>query len=319
MHFLVIGGTGFIGSAFAARAIAAGHRVRIVSRNSPAGRKSARVLSAAEYITGDFADAALLDRATAGVDICVHAASTTNPSSANHNMEQDVAQNLVGSIGVLRGCLRSKVKRVVLISSGGTVYGRAASANIPESAATEPVSAYGIVKLAIEKYFALFSELYGLDYRITRLSNPYGPGQRSDSGQGVVAAFVERILKGEALVVLGDGSIVRDFIYIDDAVEALLRVCSYAGPHRVFNVGSGLGTSIQDIIDLVADLSRHKPKIEYRAGRKFDVPANVLCCDRARQELNWAPTIPLASGLQITIDAKAKELAEISAEATQTS
>ena len=251
MRFLIIGGTGFIGGAFVERALADGHTIRVLSRRTPQARSGAPLNPAVEYVVGDIADRAMLDRITAKVDICLHAASTTVPSSSNSDMERDVTENLIGAIGILQSCVRAGVKRVILVSSGGTVYGRPIELPIVESAPTEPIGAYGIVKLATEKYFALFGELHGLDHRIARLSNPYGPKQRATSGQGVVASFIERTLMGQPLVVMGNGKVVRDFVYIDDAVEALYRLCSYAGAYRIFNIGSSVGTSINEIVALI--------------------------------------------------------------------
>jgi UDP-glucose 4-epimerase len=308
VRILVLGGTGFIGSAFVERAAAAGHVVSVLSRHPRDGQDKVRSAAAIEYVVGDLSDVEILGQVTAGVDICLHAASTTVPSSSNRFMEQDVTENLIGSIRVLQSCVRSNVTRVIFVSSGGTVYGRPVNLPILESDPTNPIGAYGIVKLAIEKYCVLFGELYGLDYRIARFSNPYGPKQNTASGQGVVAAFVEKALKGETLLVMGDGTIVRDFVYIDDAVDALLKLCSYAGPHQIFNVGSGLGTSINAIISSIAAASQPMPKVEYRESRKFDVPANILSCDLARRELGWSPTTSLEAGLKATIDAKRVEL-----------
>lgn len=307
MRLLVLGGTGFIGGAFVERALADGHLVRVLSRHLPGARTNGSSTMAAEYVCGDLSDVQILDRVTADVDICLHAASTTVPSSSNNHMERDVTENLIGAIGALRSCVRSGVKRVVFISSGGTVYGRAKDLPIAESAPTEPISAHGIVKLAIEKYSALFGELYGLDYRIARVSNAYGPKQRTASGQGVIAAFIEQMLKGQPLVVMGDGTNVRDFIYIDDAVEALLKLCFYNGPHRIFNVGTGVGTSINEVIASIESIFRKVP-VEYRHSRKFDVPSNVLRCELARRELGWSAITSLAVGLRATIDAKRIEL-----------
>jgi len=307
VRILVLGGTGFIGGAFVERAVADGHFVRVLSRHVPAGETKAASTSI-DYMSGDFCDMEILERAATDMDLCLHAASTTVPATSNRFMEKDVAENLIGSIRILQTCLRSSVKRVVFISSGGTVYGLPVKLPIMESDATEPISAHGIVKLSIEKYLALYGKLYGLDYRIARLSNPYGPKQRAVSGQGVVAAFVEKALKGEPLLVMGDGTIVRDFIYIDDAIEALHRLCTYAGPYRIFNVGSGVGTSVNAIIASIAAEMESVPRAEYQETRKFDVPSNILSCDLARRELKWHAATTFAAGLRATIDARRVEL-----------
>jgi UDP-glucose 4-epimerase len=152
-----------------------------------------------EFIQGDFTNAVDLERAVDGCTSCVHLVSTTLPKSSNLAPAYDVESNLVGTIRLLELAVRRGMRKVVFVSSGGTVYGIPRSIPIVETDPTEPISSYGITKLAIEKYLHLFHVMHGLDYSILRLSNPYGEGQRLNASQGAVAVFMGKVLDGEPI------------------------------------------------------------------------------------------------------------------------
>jgi UDP-glucose 4-epimerase len=190
---------------------------------------------------------------------------------------------------------------VVFISSGGTVYGITGDAPVAETAPTEPISAYGINKLTIEKYVALYHYLYRLEYSVLRLANPYGPFQDAHRRQGVVAALVHKALLGEPLEIWGDGSVVRDFVHVQDVVEAMIAVLHYEGPARVFNIGSGVGRSVAGIVADLEQLLGRPLARRFRPARRADVPVNVLDCGLIRQETGWCPRIAWLDGLQDTI------------------
>jgi len=194
-----------------------------------------------------------------------------------------------------------KSTKLVFVSSGGTVYGRPQQTPIPETHPTEPTCSYGIVKLAIEKYLALYQMLHGLDYRVLRLANPYGPGQEANRAQGVIGTFLSRVVHDEAIEVWGDGSVVRDYLYIGDTVAAMLLAAEYAGAERIFNIGSGEGHSVREIIAAVEQATGKKAKASYTAARKFDVPVSVLDISRAQNELGWRPAVNLDEGLYLTL------------------
>lgn len=296
MRALVLGGTGFIGGHLVASLAGAGLGVRVLSRTPAAGA----AVPGAEYVTADFQDAAAVRRALAGTRTVFHLVGTSLPASSNADMAGDVRGNLLGTLGVLEAARDAGVGRIVFVSSGGTVYGEPQALPIAESHPTEPLCAYGISKLAIEKYLHLFHRLHGLDYRVLRLGNPYGPGQRVDRLQGVVTTFLDKARRGVPIEIWGDGTVVRDFVFIDDAVEALRRAATHEGPARVFNVGSGTGLSLRGLVEAIGELLGRAPAVDFRPGRPWDVPANVLDIALARRELGWKPHTSLAEGLRLT-------------------
>lgn len=299
-HFrcLVLGGRGFIGSHLVTGLLAAGYQVRCFDRPHvlPIGEKH---LSNArfELVEGDFTSQADLEQALDGCDFCFHLISTTLPKSSNADPLFDVETNLMSTIRLLQQAKKAGVKKVVFVSSGGTVYGVPHSVPIKESHETDPISSYGITKLAIEKYLFLYHELYGLEYAILRLANPYGEGQRTHASQGAVAVFLGKALLGEQIDIWGDGSVVRDYIYIDDVVSALLASLVYRGSVRLFNIGSGSGLSLNQVLDSIEHVLARPVVRRYLAGRSFDVPASVLCIERADTLLNWKPVTSFPQGL----------------------
>jgi len=248
-------------------------------------------------------DYSRLNNALVGIDIVIHLASSSLPQTSNDNPISDVNSNLIGSLNILKSCVNNKIRRIIFISSGGTVYGRPEFVPITEAHPTNPICSYGIVKLAIEKYILLYRDLYNLDGIILRLANPYGGRQRLNSIQGVVPIFLNRALNSLPLNILGDGSIVRDFVYITDVVEAILSSCIYSGSDHLFNIGSGTGTSLHDLVGLIQDLIDTELVISYKPSRSFDVPTNVLSINKAVQELCWKPSINPKLGLQKYYDA----------------
>ncbi|HEY2336833.1 MAG TPA: NAD-dependent epimerase/dehydratase family protein [Burkholderiales bacterium] len=299
---LVLGGGGFIGSHLAEALLSAGHRVRLFERPHLMALTAPATAAKAEIVTGDFLNYGDLARALSGIEVVFHLISTTLPKPSNDNPVYDVETNLVGSLRLLELCRAHRVRKVVFSSSGGTVYGVPATVPIAEAHPTEPLCSYGIQKLAIEKYLQLEHALHGLDYCILRPSNPYGERQRTDVAQGAIAVFLERALRGEPIEIWGDGSVVRDYVYVGDVAEAFVRAVSYEGAQRVFNVGSGTGTSLKELIEKIGALLGRKPAVDYRPARRVDVPINVLDSSAAARHLGWRARTPLAQGLQRTCD-----------------
>jgi len=198
-------------------------------------------------------------------------------------------------------CRKLKVRRLVFLSSGGTVYGLPNAVPTPETAPTDPIGAYGVGKLAIEKYLAVYRHLHGLDYRILRVTNPYGPFQVPIKNQGLIAAIVSKALRGETNEIWGDGSVIRDYIFIDDVVEALVAAASDRSEGRIFNIGSGQGRSVRAAIAAIEGALGKKLDINWKQGRAADVPASVVAIERARDLMGWAPKTSLEAGLAETI------------------
>jgi UDP-glucose 4-epimerase len=295
---VVFGGGGFIGTNLCRRLAASGHRVRAFGRR----RLFPAELPGVEWCQGDFLDAESVGAAIESFDVVFHLVHATMPAAADLDMAADVRNNVLPTLALLEHCRRCGVKRVVFASSGGTVYGRARQIPTPESAPTDPICAYGISKLAIEKYLALFEHLHGLDFRVLRITNPFGPFQVALKNQGVIAALIARALRDEPLEIWGDGSVVRDFVFVEDVVDALMAAATGDSSERVFNIGGGRGRSLRDIIAAIEQQMDKKLRLEWKPGRALDVPVSVVAIDRAGESLGWTPRTSFATGLERTIE-----------------
>ena len=301
MKCLILGGAGFIGSHLAQGLLAEGHEVKIFDRPNlmlpPELRSDPRI----EWFEGDFLNQDDLAQVVPGSEVIFHLVSATLPKSSNDNPAYDVQSNVMGSLHLLELARLHGIRRVIFASSGGTVYGLPCSLPISETHATEPLVSYGITKLAIEKYLHMYRELYGIDYCVLRLANPFGERQRVSAAQGAVAVFLHRALHDEIIHIWGDGSVTRDYIYIKDAVDAFIKAMDSTGEQRVFNIGSGQGLSLNDIIAAIEKLLGKPVARSYESARKFDVPVNVLDITRAREHLGWQPAVGFEDGLRSTL------------------
>lgn len=302
---VVLGGGGFIGTNLCRRLAVSGYRVRAFGRRCLFPDD----LPGVEWYQGDFTDTGSVAAAIESFDIVFHLIHATMPQAANLDMAGDVQNNVVPSIALLDLCRKLAVKRVVFVSSGGTIYGCSRQIPTPETAPTTPICAYGISKLAIEKYLALYEHLHGLDYRVLRITNPFGPFQIALKNQGIVAALISRALKDEQMEIWGDGSAVRDFVYVDDVVDALLKAATGDhGGERIFNIGSGRGRSLREVIAAIERLLDRELRIEWKPRRSIDVPVSVVAIDRARESLDWAPKTAFECGLERTIEWRRRRL-----------
>lgn len=295
---LVLGGGGFIGLNLCDALLQGGHQVRVLDR----GITNPRLAEAIDWQVGDFRDLSTLSRCLDEQDYVFHLISTTLPKTSNDDPIYDVESNLIGTLRILELCRGSSVKKLFFVSSGGTIYGNPDGVPIAESHPSRPLSSYGVTKLAIEKYLSLYKHLYGLPYTAFRLANPYGRYQSPASAQGAVAVFLGRALRGETIEIWGDGSVVRDYIYVADVVSALVSALDYEGPEEIFNLGSGLGVSLRQLVDAIADVVNHPVNVVYKPARSFDVPVNVLDVSRISASLKWGPRINLSEGLRLTRD-----------------
>jgi UDP-glucose 4-epimerase len=251
-----------------------------------------------EWITGDFSDTELYPQLLDSIDTVYHLVSTTIPSTSNEDPVFDLTSNVVTTIRFLEAIRDAGVARTIFVSSGGTVYGVPRTIPIPEDHPTDPISGYGIHKLAIEKYLHLWEHQYGLSYRVLRLSNPYGIEQVSDRPQGVIGTFLYLALRGIPIEVWGDGTVIRDYVHIDDVMNAMAAISDHQGIGRVFNIGSGQGHSLNDIVRIIENAIARSIAVTYKPARNVDVPINVLDIDRAHTELDWSPAIALADGVR---------------------
>lgn len=297
MKSLVLGGNGFIGTHVVDALLGKGCFVRIYGRSPNRFRATPRD---AEYMEGELGNFGLIREAVEGIEVVYHFVSTTLPKTSNDDPIYDVRSNLIDTLQLLEACAEAGVRKVIFASSGGTVYGPPQEIPITENHPTNPTSSYGIVKLAVEKYLDLFYQMRGLNYTVLRLPNSYGPYQDPGGQQGAIAVFLHRIHTSQPITIWGDGRVVRDYLYAADLAEALVAAAEVETSQKVLNIGSGQGTSLNELVALMAEVTGERPEVEYRSGRPLDVPANVLDVRRARKELGWAPRTRLPDGIAHT-------------------
>lgn len=297
MQTLVLGGNGFIGSHLVDSLLERGNRVRVYDRGPEKFREP---LPEVDYCFGEFDNSSLLAEALNGVDVVFHLISTTVPATSNIDPIADIKGNLVNTVNLLELMHKQSISRIVYLSSGGTVYGNPQMVPIKESHPLNPISSYGVVKVAIEKYLHMFSELYGIGYTALRASNPYGSRQGHAGLQGVIGTFINRLIDERPLEVWGTGEVIRDFIYIDD----LARLCAIAGESHVsgcFNAGYGEGASILQIVDIFSEYLGVNMALEFKPGRSFDVPNAVLDISHTCETFDWKPEVELFNGIARTL------------------
>ena len=234
-------------------------------------------------------------------DLVFHLISTNNPYSSNKNISDEITANISISIKLLEACVLKNISKVVFISSGGTIYGDVCCP-IPESAENNPITTYGIQKLAIEKLLYLYNYMYGLDYRVARLSNPYGPYQRPNGRLGAVTTFTDRALHDKELIVYGDGGTIRDYIYIDDAINAILNISFNECKYRIYNVGSGKGTDLNSVIKHIKSVANKELSIRFKKRRNVDLDKNFLDVSRYEEEFGKINRVDLEEGIRRTAE-----------------
>jgi len=290
---LVVGGSGFVGAHLVEVLKAHGHRVRIVDRQPPA-------ICGGDYVRLEMRDLPEHPEVFRGVEAVYHLAWSTIPQTSNLDPVVDIQENLSGSVRLLEAGAAAGVRKVIFLSSGGTVYGLPQEIPIPEEHPCHPLCSYGITKLAFENYLEMYRLTRGQDYVIIRGSNAYGAGQDLARPLGAPGVFLDRVRRGADIEIWGDGRTVRDFLYVEDLAQALYRSMRYQPPDkgvRLFNAGSGLGVSLAELLEAVAAVTGQRPRVTYLPPRPLDVPINILDTRRIRAVLGWQPQIDLREGL----------------------
>lgn len=297
MNILVLGGSGFVGSHLIDKLRSHGHRVRVFDKNDEYYRKP---IPGIEYCHGDFENHGLVSDALRDIDWVFHLISTTLPKTSNDDFAFDVRSNVMESISLFEKCVAGGVKKVVFLSSGGTIYGNPRKLPVKEDSPQNPICSYGVTKLMIEKYLFLFNQLYGLKSVILRPSNVYGPRQNPNGIQGIIPVFLGKFRRGEPIEIWGDGKIVRDYIYVEDLVEGIYRAACVEASYATWNLGSGRGHSINEILRIIRRVVGCKIDVRYGEKRPFDVQRLYLDIDKAKKELSWKPETSLADGIKKT-------------------
>lgn len=285
---VVTGGAGFIGTYVACKLREHGIETIALDRSG----------EGADLLRADIRDRDTMRRILQPADAVIHLAVTSNPTTSELDRIRDIEENLVGTLELLDACVDRGVGRFVLSSSGGTVYGIPQTTPIPETHATNPISSHGAMKLAIEKYVQVYGAQFGLSHVILRCANAYGPGQTGALGQGIIGRAILTGLRDETLEIWGDGTAVRDFACVEDVAEAFLLATTTVTAEGVVNIGSGKGTSVNEIIELLNRTTGRPLRVRYTAPRYLDVPASVLDITKASTVLNWRPVTALEDGIE---------------------
>ena len=294
---VIIGGAGFLGTSLA-RGLQQSGRDACVLDLPQRLSGAAGLLSGIETRAFGFPGLDGLEAAIAGADTLIHLACTTTPASSMADMARDAADNIAPSVAIFEAAGRAGVKRVLFSSSGGTVYGEPKMLPVPEQAAGGARSAYGTSKLAIEGYLQLVAEQAGFTGVSLRIGNPYGPFQLRGTAVGVIAHYLTQVRAGIAPEVWGDGSVVRDYLHIDDVVGAVFAVLETPDlASGAYNVGSGQGHSIKDIYAAIRKVTGTQLDLQIKPARGFDVAAIVLDTARLRVATGWEPRIGLNEGI----------------------
>ncbi len=293
----ILGAGGFIGTNLAQRLAGEVADLRCFGRR----QDFPSMWQGLNWISGEVSGGEVV-RTISGCDTVIHLASTSTPATADRRIADDAEFNVIDTLKLLDQCVEAGVSRVVFISSGGTVYGICDRIPTPENTPTNPITAYGVAKLAIEKYLAVYRHQRGLDYRILRVANPFGPFQTSRKGQGVVAAVIASALHDTTLQVWGDGRVVRDYVYVSDVVAAIVKSLDHTGDSRIFNIGSGKGHDVLQVVHAVEALSNKKLRLDFRSARPVDVPTSILDAGLAARELDWHCAVDFEAGLANTLE-----------------
>lgn len=281
MNILVLGGCGFIGS-FLVKRLQKEHNVVIYDRCEPAYEFCGKSIIGNFAEEQNFYEILVENR----IDLVFHLISTAIPSDGTEAIEQEILTNVIPSVRLFEAMVKANVKRLIFSSSGGTVYGESLGRPHKVEDKTAPICSYGIQKNSIENYIALYNLYYGMEFIVARISNPYGVWKQQNRLQGIVPIFIRKLLDDEPITVFGDTK--RDYIYIDDVIDAFMCMIEYEGAERVFNVGTGTATSISEIIEIIEEqVGKKFSQIEYKDIRKCDVQENVLDVAMPMEALQW--------------------------------
>lgn len=302
MKVLVTGGTGFVGSFVVEELVAAGHEVVIVSNSRLLPRYLQPFAGSLTLKQGDFGEPSVLADTLPHCDAVVHLAWSTVPKEVKGAAAFELSSNVTSSVSLIEKAIDCGVKKFVFVSSGGTIYGIPRHSPIGEDHPLEPISVYGFGKLAVERLLTCYRHASALDFTVLRIANAYGERQNLMKNQGVVGIWLKRIFEGQPVEIWGDGTVVRDYIHVSDAARAVLSALLNGRPGHAYNIGSGTGYSLNQLLDCIRSL-KDVPAfdVSYLPGRSFDVPANVLDIARSKNELAFAPQVSLLEGLSRTV------------------
>jgi len=297
-HCCVIGGNGFIGTHVVDTLLTLDRKITVIDKNSLPSKVLPKEV---RYITGDYGDVKFLTEVLRDVNEVIHLAYSTVPKTSYENPVQDILDNLPATVSLFRVASNFEIEKLVLVSSGGTIYGKVNKVPIREDHQTNPISPYGITKLACEKYANMFYKLKGLPVVCVRPGNAYGERQKPFTGQGFIATAIASILKEKEIILYGETGTIRDYIYVTDVAEGIIAAMNYGILGSCYNIGSGVGRSNKDILDIIypyAVSAGLEPRVKILPLRQFDVSINVLDSTKLTKATGWKKNISFEEGIE---------------------
>lgn len=291
MNILILGGNGFIGTYLTSKFIKEFHSVRILDKVEPCFR-----IKEVDYKVGDWSSLELITESLKDIDLVFHLISTTIPATSNLDLIQDIKSNLINTVSLLKCMIEKEVKKLVFFSSGGAIYGKPIKIPVSESQILNPISSYGVIKGSIELYLKMFTELYGLKAVVLRPSNIYGNRKDQIDIHGIVSTALNKVKNSQPIVIWGNGLVIRDFIYIDDITDFCSLLIKKYVP-GTYNIGNGVGHSLNEIIELIFEVTKRKVPVIYKEQRIFDVKEIVLDLEKIKTTFNWKSNISLRDGI----------------------
>lgn len=292
---LLIGGTGFLGTALARALATSGREVHVLARSAEPGQRAG-----VSYHCGAMDEARIVTPLLQKCNTVVHLAASSTPGNLSASMLSEIEHSLLPSARLLNIMEAVTPSRLLFISSGGSLYGNPQHLPVGEQQGTSPISCHAAGKISLEAFFTTFANASNIPLAILRPSNLYGPGQALRAGFGIVRTLLEKARQGKPIEIRGDGNSVRDYLYIDDAVDACLRLIDSPQATGPFNAGSGHGVSIATLVGLCSDTTGHSIPVIYLPAPNTDVRAIVLDSARLATETGWSPSWSLEDGLRQT-------------------
>lgn len=300
MKILVTGGAGFIGSHLVDALISKDHDVVVID-NLSTGTK-ANLNPKAKFIALDITDKKLADIFTAEQpQVVFHLAAQIDVRKSVADPVWDAQQNILGSLNLLENCRRLEIKKIIFSSTGGAIYGETEKIPTTEAEPTEPISPYGIGKLATEKYLNYYWKTYALPYTILRYGNVYGPRQNSKGEAGVIAVFCDRLKTGKTPTINGDGRQTRDYVYVGDVVNANLAALEN-DQVEIFNIGTGVETDVNKLATLIGEAFASDDDFVHGDAKPGEQQRSCLNFTKAKNILGWEPKVDLSQGIKDTVN-----------------
>jgi len=295
-NILLLGGGGFIGTALARRLCQNKFYVHILTKHFPAIQIEPNMV----IHKGKLDDREILERVLPECKTIIHLASSTTPGCSSRQPVMEANENITPTLRFLDILQGYENVHIIFVSSGGTLYGNPESIPVNETHPLNPLSFHGAGKVALETFLRTFSILPEKNTTIVRPSNVYGPGQSLRSGFGVIRTMLEHVLRGTMMEIWGDGTSIRDFLYIDDMVSALITLIDFPHDNNTYNVGSGIGFSLNQLKEIIESICGKKLAAVYRPSRKTDVKTIILDSSRLIEKTKWFPSVSLEHGIELT-------------------